>query len=160
MKISMTCLAIALTWPGFVQCADGNSPGSLQEQVITISANLSSGQVGRVEILQIPARVMTRARITPGMLERQYHNKLTIRNLDTAAYKSEMINSFKSISARSRNEIPDIRWGVIFYSRDDTRIGTVYFDKSGEAGAVNGEAATFTGNFFGWLNATFSGCLQ
>ena len=44
----------------------GNSPA--QSQVDFLAKKLASGEIVRVEILQIPSRILTRTRITPEML--------------------------------------------------------------------------------------------
>lgn len=133
---------------------------SIQTQIGQISKDLSESRIGRVEILHIPPRVLTRARITPEMLEKQYYVKFIIRDINSNSYKDKLVSSFMSISVSPRDDTPDLRWAVIFYSRDETRVGAIYFDKSGQYGAVNGVGAAFRGNFFSWLTATFSHCFE
>jgi hypothetical protein len=133
---------------------------SVQAQLEQISKDLSEKRIGRIEILQIPPRILTRARITPDMIEKQYHNKLIIRDINSHSYKGKLIELLKTVSASPHDETPDLRWAVIFYSQEETRVGAVYFDKSGQSGAVNSAGATFTGDFFNWLTATFSNCFQ
>lgn len=142
-------------------CSAEVSGVSMQSQVEQISKDLSENRIGRVEILQIPPRILTRARITPQMLEKQYHNKLIIRDINSNSYKEKLTTSLRTISASSRDEMPDLRWAVIFYSQNDTRVGAVYFDRSGRYGAVNGAGAAFeNADLFNWLTATFSNCFQ
>lgn len=143
-----------------VGTAAESNQSSVQDQLQQISKDLSGNRVGRVEILQIPPRILTRARIGPEMLEKQYHNKLTIRDINSNAYKDKLISSIKTLSASPRDEISDLRWAVVFYSQEGTRIGALYFDKSGQYGAVNASGAAFKGDFFGWLTGTFANCFQ
>ena len=94
------------------------------------------------------------------MLEKQYHSKLIIRDVTETAYRGKIVDSFESLAAVPRKDSADIRWGVIFFARDDSRIGAVYFDKSGAFGNVDNLPVSFRGSFFGWLDRTFSSCFQ
>src|SRR5205807_7950056 len=60
------------------QNRDANSPQGIVE---LISKALSEKAIGKMEILQIPPRIITTARVTPEMLEKQYHSKLIIRDV-------------------------------------------------------------------------------
>lgn len=137
-----------------------NSSNLAQRRIDMISNALSEGQVKKIEILQIPARVLTRASVSQEMLESQYFNKVTIRDVANTAYKQHLIDSFKSLQVRQHNEMADLRWAVIFYSPQEQRLGAVYFNPSGRAGAVDGMTVSFQGDFFHWLDGTFSTCLQ
>jgi len=158
MKISATFFTVMIMVVAVIAADSTNS--SIQAKLQQMSKYLNENQVGRIEILQIPPRILTRARVTPDMLERQYYNKLIIRDINSNAYKDKLIGSFKTISVSERNETPDLRWAVVFYSQEGARIGAVYFDKSGQYGAVNGSGAAFKGDFFTWLTGTFSNCFQ
>ena len=131
-----------------------------QIYVKALSMALEKDQIGRVEILQIPARILTTGQVSPEALERQFHNKLVIRDIAATAYRNKVVDRFKTVSVQPRTETADLRWGVIFYSRDDTRAGAVYFDRNGHFGSVNSLPVSLQGDFFHWLDDTFSGCLQ
>src|SRR5260370_37708756 len=131
---------------------------SAQECVDAISLALSRGEVGRVEILRVPPNLETRAAISPAVLENIYDTKLVIRNIAEMALRSKMIEAFKGSSVQPRDYIADLRWGVIFYSREDVRIGAIYFDRSGRNGAVNESGTSFQGGFFHWLESMVSAC--
>ena len=155
--ISTFIVILATVLGGFA--ADSNN-ASIESQVQKISKNLSENRIGRVEILQIPPRILTRARISVEMLEKQYHNKLIIRDINSNSFRDKLISSFKTVSVSPRDEVPDLRWAVVFYSQEGDRVGAVYFDKSGQSGAVNSLGASFKGDFFSWLTGTFSNCFQ
>jgi len=123
-----------------------------------ISVAIDRGDLGRVEVLRVRPDIETRAAITPDALERIYDTKLVIRNIAELPLRSKMIEAFKGSSIQPRDYIADLRWGVIFYSRNDVRIGAIYFDRSGRSGAVNDAGASFGGGFFHWLQSTFSAC--
>lgn len=137
-----------------------NTENPPQKDVQSISAALAQDQVEKVEILQIPPRILTRAQVSAEILETHYHNKLIIRDITASAFRSKMIDILKGVSVQSRREMADLRWGVIFYSRDGKRIGALYYERSGRYGAVNGVPVEFQGDFFRWLDGTFSNCMQ
>jgi hypothetical protein len=136
------------------------SAGNPQAQIEQLSKALADNQIGRIEILQIPSRVLTRARITPAMIEKQYQNKFTIRDINSSSYKGKFATALKNTSASQREEIPDLRWAVILYSQQDSRVGAIYFDKSGQYGVLNNVGVAFKGEFTRWLTATFVSCFE
>jgi len=138
-----------------------HQPGTNAEaRTSDILRQLSSGAIARVEILQIPGRVLTRSRITPAMLEQQYHNKVEIRDITLTAYYKDVVYAFKSLVVRPEEEGADLRWGIVFYSRTGQRAGALYFDKTGRRGVVDDLPVAFQGDFFAWVDRTFSKCLQ
>jgi hypothetical protein len=131
-----------------------------QKRLDSIALALTQGTIGRIVILQMPANLETRASVSPDNLEKWFYNKLTIRNITESAYRDKVINAFKSLSTAPQQNHGDIRWGVIFYSRDEQRIGSVFFDRSGKNGNVDRLPVSFHGDFFSWLDHTFSACFQ
>jgi hypothetical protein len=153
MLLFVACSEVAQT----KHAKGGTNP---QTTIDTITTYLTQNQVGKIEIVQIPAAVLTRSRITPEMLERQFHNKLVIRDVVSSVHRTELSKVLKSLSAQSRTESADLRWGVIFYLRNESRIGALYFNANGSRGAVGTEPVSFKGDFFDWLDSTFSRCLR
>ena len=131
-----------------------------QAQVDTLTAKLLRHEVGKVEILQIPPDVLTYVAVTPETLEKQFHYKLVIRNITSGAYRDEFIKAMKSITVQEESEMPDLRWGIIFYDRNDNRLGAIYFDKWGKRGAVWNIPVFIKGDLFRWLNKNFGKCFR
>ena len=158
-KVALLGMVIFLvSLAGQAQNSNTRAKCSAQECVKAISLALSRGEVGRVEILRVPPNLETRSAISPGVLEQVYDTKLVIRNIAEMPLRSKLIEAFKGSSVQPRGYIADLRWGVIFYSREDVRIGAIYFDRSGRNGAVNAAGVSFQGGFFHWLESTFSAC--
>ncbi len=131
-----------------------------QSRVDTLSAKLANYEIGNVEILQIPSEILTRTRITPEMLEKQFSYKLTIRDLRGGAYREKLLEAMKSTKVRPKSETPDIRWGIIVYDLNGGRVGAIYFDKWGKSGAVGDIPVSFKGKLFKWLDGNFSCCFR
>ena len=125
MKTQMVVYVLLLLLP-IAGCAQGREvkvSGPTQSQVDALATELANRQIGRVEILQIPTRILTRTRITPGMLEKRFHYKLTIRDVRGGLHQQKLTEAAKSIAVQPETVMPDLRWGVIFYGLDDRRVG-------------------------------------
>ncbi len=97
----------------FAQGSEMNS-NKAQSQVKIIADKLSNGEIMRVEIINIPSYVLTYARITPEMLEKQFHYKLTISEIRGNVHNKQLLDAIKSMTIQTKSEMKDLRWGVIF----------------------------------------------
>ena len=163
MKAQMAVVYALLLLMPTTGCAQGrevktNSPA--QSQVDALASKLARREIGKVEILQIPARILTRTRITPEMLEKQFHYKLTIRDVRGEVHQEKLTEAAKSVAVKPETEMPDLRWGAIFYGLDGSRVGALYFDKTGSRGGVGDTPVSFKGGFFKWLDGNFSECFR
>lgn len=140
--------------------ANAAMAGSGQTEVDALAAKLANHEIGKVEILQMPAGLLTRITTTPDMLEQQFFYKLTIRDLRGGAYEAGLTTAVKSMSVQPRTDTVDLRWAAIFYSPEGVRVGALYFDGTGRAGTVGIAPVSFTGGFFDWLSGHFASCLQ
>jgi hypothetical protein len=144
-------------------CAQGNqikSNSQAQSQVDALIAKLANGKIVRVEVLQIPPDVLTRVGITPEALERSFFYKFTIRDMRGGRYSEGMLKAMESVMVQEQTDMPDLRWGVIFYDIDDNRVGAIYFNKWGSGGAVGDVPVSFKGDLFKWLKRNFSKCFR
>jgi hypothetical protein len=135
-----------------------------QSAVNSIGKALESYQVFKVEIVQVPGYVEARTQFDSKGLEDRFYYKVTIADIRTNPYRADLIAAIKSTTADSRQTSVDLRWGVIFYNEDGTRVGAIFFDSSGRHGAVNDEPVNFNGiwsnSLFAWLKDNFGNCLR
>jgi hypothetical protein len=157
-RIVFCILLLSATTIASTQGSDLDGSNKTQVHVDSLAAKLANGDIEAVEILRIPAHVLTRTAITPEMIEKQFHYKLTIRHI--GAYRKELAAALKSTKVELEPGMPDIRWGMIFYDAQDRRMGAVYFDKKGRYGAVGDIPVSFKGELFKWLNRSFSECFR
>ena len=79
-----TALAVVLMCT-LIDAAQGEGPvntlDTAQSRIDGLVDKLRSGSVQRIEIVQIPSRILTRTRVTPEMLERSFHYKLVVRDI-------------------------------------------------------------------------------
>jgi hypothetical protein len=144
----------------FAQGTPVNAADTPQSRIAVLVDKLGSNQVQRIEIVQIPPRILTRTRVSPDMLERSFHYKLIIRDIRGGAYRSSLLAALKYTSASPSTEMGDLRWGVVFFDQNDQRIESLYFDASGRRGAVDSLPAAFTGEMHNWLGDNFSKAFQ
>jgi|SRR5882724_3013968 len=156
--VLLAAMVFFASLPAHSQTSRGQTTCSVQACADAIVLAINRGNVGKVEILRLPSNLETRAAVSPEALERIYYTKLVIRDMAAIPWRGKMIEAFKGISVRPRDYIADLRWGLIFYSREDVRIGAIYLDRSGRYGAVNAVGASFQGGLFNWLESTFSAC--
>jgi hypothetical protein len=149
-------LLLAGSIPACSQAEKVKATSPVQPEVDAVAAKLGNGEIGRIEIFQIPDEVLTRTRITPEMLERQFDYRLTIRDVRGGAYQQTLTEIMRSIAVQPTAEMADLRWGVIFYNIDESRALSLYFDKSGSNGAVGMTPVAFKGDLFKWLHSNFS----
>lgn len=161
--MNLIAISLLLLITPSVRAAQGNGltvNKQAQSEVDSLAAKIASGEIEKIEILQIPPRILTRVRITPEMLEKQYYYKLTVRDVRGWAQQNKLVETMRSIVAQPQSEMKEIRWGIVFYSMDGGRAGALYFDTSGNNGAVDNTAVSFKGDLFKWLDNSFSGCFR
>lgn len=159
MKTQAMMLYIILFLSFVTVQTEGNSmenSAQVQLQIDNLAAKLENYEIGKIEILKIPAEVLTRTRITPEILEKQFDYKFTIRDIRGVACRDGFIDTLKSMSVQPLSEMPDLRFGVIFYTVDGKRLEAIYFDKIGNKGGVGNIPVSFKGNFFKWINGNIS----
>jgi hypothetical protein len=156
--VVLTTIIFFVSLPCHCQTGRGQTTCSVQACIDKIFLAINRGDVGKMEIIRLPSNLETRAAVSPEALERIYYTKLVIRDIAHIPWRGKMIEAFKGISVLPRGYIADLRWGLIFYSREDVRIGAIYFDRSGRYGAVNAVGASFEGGLFNWLDSMFSAC--
>lgn len=158
IAISLFLLITPKAWSAQANGVKVNNPAN--SEVDGLAAKITRGEIEKIEIFQIPPRILTRTRITPEMLEKQYYYKLTIRDVRGGALQIKLVEAIKSTVVQPQSEMADIRWGIVLYAVDGKRVGALYFDKSGEKGAVDNSAVSFKGDLFKWLDDNFSDCFH
>jgi hypothetical protein len=113
-----------------------------QNRLRELSDSLTKGAIDKIEVLQIPRNILTRTRVTPEMLERQYRYRLTIQHASEFRSKDKMADAIKNTTVDLENRSPDLRCAIIFYSVDGKRTGAVYLDGTGGKGFVDDVAVS------------------
>jgi len=146
-------------------CVQAKASGNrAQSAVNSIEKALENYQVFKVEIVHVPEYVESRTQFDTKGLEDRFFYKVTIADIRGNPYRADLIAAVKSMTADGRQTSVDLRWGIIFYNEDGTRVGAIYFDRSGRHGAVNDEPVNFNGiwsnSLLAWLKDNFGNCLR
>ena len=157
MRIATTFIALLLSasvsTAQDIESSASNAAAS--RHLAMVIDSVRSQKVQRVEIVEIPAELLTRVRVTPDALQRDYYYKLAIRDIRRTRYQQPLAAVLASVSATSGGEMPDIRWGISFFDEADKRIGSLYFDAMGIRGAIDSEPVEFNGDLLKWLRQNF-----
>ena len=121
-----------------------------------LTARLDRDEISRVEILNVPPHVWTRVAITPETIDAVYAYKFTIRDLRNGLYQRELARAVKTLSVGSRDDLAEVRWGIIFYDAADQRVAGIYFGRGGGDGAIDQNPVVIRGELYDWLNEQFS----
>lgn len=175
MSSLASSLAALLLWillsasPALSQTAtpDAATARAALEAVI---AKLDRSEIAKVEILEIPANVSARERITPSALETAFFYKLTIQYISGQSYR-DFTAALKTLKIKSVGQGTDLRWGVIFYADDGSRVAGVYFNRWGTAGWVDNVPVVFQADIVSslgifstgmvrWLWSTYGHCFE
>jgi hypothetical protein len=124
---------------------------AIQSDVARMHEKLVHGEVEQIEIVHIPAEVLTGNRVTPDVLEKAFHDKLTIRCIRRRVFEKGLAEAMKSLKVQPTTQGTDLRWGIIFFDRDDQRIGAIYFGRVGNSGAVGNTPMSCNNSLFDWL---------
>jgi hypothetical protein len=115
--------------------------GNPEANVEALKSLLRAGRVTKVEMLRMPDNVMTRVAVTPQAL-RSSASYIIIFHSDIDGTFEPLLSG---ISLKIDEHTPDLRWGVIFYDAQDREVGSIFVDKSGQFGYLNGESVSFNG---------------
>jgi hypothetical protein len=109
--------------------------------------------VERVEILYYPERILTRTALTPEMLERQYKYKVEIREFAASVQREQLVPALREASFSPAGRSYDLRTAILLYDKNDGRILSLYFDRSGKNGVVNRESVSTNDAVYRWARS-------
>jgi hypothetical protein len=125
----------------FAQSSSQSSPEAAMEKLKSL---LNDGAVVKVKVLHLPDSTLTRVAVS-----REALRSIARSVQDFSDHIPEKFNPLLSgVSVKKETQTSDLRWGVFFYDAQDHEIGSVFVDKFGRYGYLNGETVSFeTGSF-------------
>src|SRR4051794_21416459 len=75
----------------------------------SLAARIAGEEVGRAEIVYLPSRILTRARLTPEMLDEQYRYKLVIRDLRGDRVAESLLKAVRGTRVEPTDGAPEVR---------------------------------------------------
>lgn len=103
---------------------------------------LQQGKIDRIELFTIPSSFLTNSAITPAGIESAYWTKTTINAQGVNHVRDKMVRHLTLLKDTAPGRLGDIRVALVFYSGSRSVL-SVYFDVSGEEGAINSEPVEF-----------------
>ena len=146
-------------WVGLLMVSGIWAQGNMQERLNALVDSLAANSVVRMDILQIPAEVTTRTRMSAQMLERQFHYRLTIGDVRLWSGKDSLTAALRSVRVKP-GEPADLRWGLIFYALNGRRVESLYFDGDGASAQLGDVPAVLEGKLFSWIRERFAGVFE
>ena len=128
-----------------------------QTQTAEPPLSVAAEQVQRVEILYVPERIFVRVALSPERLERGYQYKLEIRDVRESAEWQRLLSLLRETSVKPSWQTYDHRTAVLLFDKDGRRIASLYFDKFGTGGTINGKSGTISGGIFRWAKSLLKG---
>jgi hypothetical protein len=129
-----------------------------QEPVVQTAVSLlQSGTAARLEILYLPKEVRTRGSVDPQYLDRACYYRIRVEKLDRAILGAELAATLGTADIKLTASHADLRWGLIFYNAANARVLTIYLDKFGRSGLINGQTFISNGELDALLERRCSG---
>ncbi len=117
-------------------------------------------RVQRVEILYFPERILVRAALSPERLEQGYQYKLEIKNVRETLEWQRLLALIRETSVEPSGRGCDHRTAVLLFDQNGQRIASVYFERFGRGGTMNGESGTITGGMYHWAKSLLKGVAE
>jgi hypothetical protein len=95
-------------------------------------------RVKKIEIMHIPTNRMCLGNVSSSRMDVSYGYKLIVRDPESSELMKELMGVLRNVSADWSGELADIRWGLVFYDLEDRRLFSIYLDRTGHNGVVNG----------------------
>jgi hypothetical protein len=82
--------------------------------------------------------------LTRGAVSKDALHSIATSTQDFSDQIAEKFGSLLSgVSVKADNHTPDLRWGVFFYDPQGQEIGSLFVDKFGQYGYLNGQTVSF-----------------
>jgi len=106
----------------------------------TLRTLLRGGTIAKVQVLHLPDSA-----VTPGTLRSIASDTKTFSVNIGATFDP----SLSGIAAKLENHPSDLRWGVLFYDAQGQEVASVFVDKFGRYGYLNGQTVSFNAGALG-----------
>jgi hypothetical protein len=120
-------------------------------------ALLESGEIGRIDIMQIPENELMTIAVSRAVLDGSCTNKYSALGPFIPSRVRNISKVLKTSTVKViEDRMADLRWGVVFYGLHNERVLSLYLDGGGVRGYVDESNVLFNDNLYKWLNSNFS----
>jgi hypothetical protein len=126
-----------------LQTAYSQSP--MKSELTNFESSLRENAIPSVIVLRMPDDVSTRVDVTPedlrkGLSSTRKH-KVEMNQVRTKL----LIGWIEQTTFARTDRSPDLRWGLLFIGRDGSEVASIFSDRFGQVGNVNGHNVQFSG---------------
>jgi hypothetical protein len=116
---------------------------SMKNDLAALRNSLSENAVVSIVVLRMPDDVTTRVAVTPQVLRQlpPPGRKYTIKMSHSRSQL--LIQWINEAKPAPRNRCPDLRWGLLFMGRDGKEVASIFSDRFGSAGNIDGHNVEF-----------------
>lgn len=115
---------------------------------------LANAEIAKLEIFYYPVDILTRSRVTPEGLEKNYRFKLIIRGEAAPDATKEFLVALKGSELNVATADADFRWGSLFYDGSGKLIASIYLNDRRTIALINGLKWNIDSNLGDWIVAT------
>ena len=101
------------------------------------------GKVDLVEILHVSVDREFPGNASSAMVEAYHDFRLIIRDPKESTLAKDIVAAVAKTKAAPSGKVADVRWGCLFRTHQNAKIFSVYFDRTGRKGVVNGACVNF-----------------
>lgn len=119
--------------------AQSSPQDSMEAEMESLKSMLREGAVVNVQVLHMPDSALTRVAVSQETLR-----SIASSNTKFSDHIAETFNPlFSGVSVKKENHTSDLRWGVLFCDAQHHEIGSLFVDKFGRYGYLNGRSVSF-----------------
>lgn len=116
---------------------------TMDSRLTALGNALRENTVSTIVVLRLADDISTRVAVTPQVL-REAHSPTKRYTIEINASRTTLLmNWIKETKFNPRKFSPDCRWGLLFVDRNGKEIGSIFSDKFGMAGNVDGHDVDF-----------------
>ena len=130
---------VALIIPSASIMGQATPPSAKVNGMEKLRADLAAGSISRIQVIHMPDSTLTRVAVTESILRTTASIKRD--------YSERLVEIFdpvlSGILTKTTTRKPDLRWGVLFLNSKGQEIASLFVDKFGQFGYLNGELFEF-----------------
>jgi hypothetical protein len=117
---------------------------TMNDELAALRDSLSENAVSSVVVLRMPDDVTTRVAVTPQVL-REVPSPTLKYNIEMNHSRSKLLMKWMKQATLTRTErSPDLRWGLLFVGHDGKEVASIFSDRFGRVGNVDGQNVEFS----------------
>lgn len=157
--LALFIMALATT-AGLAGEVTNGLPAHLDDLTAKLTEDVRTGNVSRVEIVYYPVNILTRADLSPVLLEKNCYFRLVISQAAASAKCTGFLQALTATKISARIGSADFRWGISVYDKRGAKTFSLYLDGFGQKALIGDSALTLDGPLNVWFTKNFGKCFD